>query len=242
MISDWHAHLDLSDDPMRYAEEISNKVETCFCVTTSPKAWMIAKNKFSNFENIKVALGLHPELAKAKMNELSLFEKCSLTTQYIGEIGLDYKALDWDCQIKSFSIITDILSVQKNKIISIHSRGADSYIFEYLKLLSKNNVIIMHWFSGSNNLLMKCIDLGCYFSINPAMCKTKSGEGRIRLIPLSKMVFESDFPFSRVNNVKIQPSNLFRVINNVSEILSLDKSIIIEKEINNSQKLLSAEL
>ena len=240
MISDWHAHLDLTENPIRYAEVICNKVEACFCVTTSPKAWTIAKNKFSKFDNIKVALGFHPELAKAKMNELSLFERCSLATRYIGEIGLDYKASNWDYQIKSFSKITDILSVQKDKIISIHSRNADSYIFEYLKLLSKNNVIIMHWFSGSNSFLMKCIDLGCYFSINPAMCKTKSGEERIRLIPLTRMVFESDFPFSTVNNVMIQPSNLYRVIYNVSEILSLNKSIIIENERNNSQKLLSS--
>lgn len=239
MISDWHAHLDLTDNPIRYAEEICKIVEACFCVTTSPKAWTIAKDKFSPFNSIKVALGFHPELAKAKMNELSLFERCSYVTPYIGEIGLDYKASNWDYQIKSFSLITEVLSVQKNKIISIHSRDADSYIFEYLKLLSKNNVIIMHWFSGSKSFLKKCIDLGCYFSINPAMCKTKSGEERIRLIPLARMVFESDFPFSSVNNVMIQPSNLYRVINNVSEILSLNKSIIIENERNNSQNLFS---
>ena len=99
-ISDWHAHLDLSSSPMTYVSNISDSVRSCLCVTTSPRAWKIAVEKFSTYKKINVGLGLHPELAKSKIGELSLFEQYSRKARFIGEIGLDGKASDWETQEK----------------------------------------------------------------------------------------------------------------------------------------------
>lgn len=241
-ISDWHAHLDLTSSPMTYVSNISDSVRSCLCVTTSPKAWKIAVEKFSTYKQINVGLGLHPELAKSKIGELSLFDLYSRKTRFVGEIGLDGKAKDWETQIKVFSSITDILSSQKNKIISIHSRAADTYILDFVERLSCQNCVIMHWFSGSVSNMRRLLNMNCYFSINPAMCKTKSGIEKIKTLPLSNILFESDFPFSSIFGTTIEPNNLHRVYNNISQLLSIDKDVIIEHERENANRLLSISL
>lgn len=241
-ISDWHAHLDLISSPMTYVSNVRNSVCSCLCVTTSPKAWRIASEKFAAYKKINVALGLHPELAKSKINELSLFEQYSRKARFIGEIGLDGKAKDFETQIKVFSSIVDILSEQKNKVISIHSRETDSFVIEFAERLSRSNFVIMHWFSGSISNMKKLLNMNCFFSINPAMCKTKSGIERIKILSLDKILFESDFPFSSVSGTMVEPNNLYRVYNNISQILSVDKDVIIEHERENTNRLLSIAL
>ena len=159
LISDWHAHLDLTSAPMTYVSKLRDSVCSCLCVTTSPAAWRIASEKFAAYEKINVALGLHPELVKSKSGELSLFEQYSRRTRFIGEIGLDGKAKDWETQIKVFSVITDILSVQKNKVISIHSKAADTYVVDFVERLSRQNFVIMHWFSGSISNMKKLLNM-----------------------------------------------------------------------------------
>ena len=242
MISDWHAHLDLALSPMTYVTNISDSVRSCLCVTTSPRAWKIAVEKFSNYKQINVGLGLHPELIKSKFGELSLFDQYSRKARFIGEIGLDGKAPDWETQIKVFSSVTDILSGQKNKIISMHSRAADTYVLDFVERLSCQNFVIMHWFSGSISNMRRLLNMNCYFSINPAMCKTKSGIEKIKALPLNNILFESDFPFSSVSGTMIEPNNLHRVYNNISQLLSIDKDVIIEHERENTNRLLSISL
>lgn len=237
-ISDWHVHLDLTSSPMTYVSKLRDSVCSCLCVTTSPTAWRIASEKFVAYDKINVALGLHPELAKSKINELALFNQYSRKAKFIGEIGLDGKASDWETQVKVFSSITDILSAQKNKIISIHSRAADTYVIDFVERLSRQNFVIMHWFSGSISNMKRLLNLNCYFSINPAMCKSKSGIDKIKVLPLNKILFESDFPFSSVSGTVVEPNNLYRIYNNISQILSIDKDVIIEHERENTNRLL----
>ena len=239
LISDWHAHLDLVSNPLNYASDVNSAINSCLAVTTSPKAWMIAQQKFFPFKNINVALGLHPELAKSKANEILLFEKYSHITHFIGEIGLDGRAANWDYQIDVFSKLVDIMAFQKNKIISIHSRGADSVILENIQRLAINNIVILHWFSGTLTNLRKAINLHCYFSINPSMCKTKSGIEKIKGIPIELMLFESDVPFSTVSSTLVEPFNLIRICNNISQLVNVDKDKIIDAENQNTNKILS---
>ena len=44
--------------------------------------------------------------------------------------------------------------------------------------------------------LEKAIELGCYFSINPGMLKTKSGMEVIKAIPIDHVLLETDAPFA----------------------------------------------
>lgn len=239
MISDWHAHLDLFPDPMKAAYNADSALNTCLCVTTSPSAWQIASKRFVRFCHIKVALGLHPELVEKRGNEIGLFEKFIRNTAFVGEIGLDGKAGEWKKQIEVFSSITEILSAYKNKIVSIHTRGADTESMSYLKKITLNNIVILHWFSGNKKNITQALDMNCYFSINPAMCKSQSGIDRIKAIPLNRILLESDAPFSVISGTYVLPDNLVRICNNLSQILGIEKDKIILQENVNTKLLLN---
>lgn len=48
----------------------------------------------------------------------------------------------------------------------------------------------------------KAIEIGCYFSINPGMLKTKSGLEIIKKVPLDRILVETDAPFAlKVKNM-----------------------------------------
>lgn len=67
------------------------------------------------------------------------------------------------------------------------------------------------------------IDMGCFFSINPKMLKTKSGISLIQKIPPNKILLETDAPFSvKFQNTKQLGDILQNMINNISIIKGID--------------------
>ena len=120
---DLHCHLDLYPNALELAYKVNKQCEFTLLVTTSPKAWLETSKKMKDFSNIKVALGLHPEIAHLKYDELSLFLDSIKNTRFIGEIGLDGspKYTDtFELQIQIFDKVMAECNFQGNKIISIH--------------------------------------------------------------------------------------------------------------------------
>src|ERR1035437_8151628 len=54
-----------------------------------PSAWQGTSALAAPTKRIRTALGLHPQLAHERMNELPLFDSYLPETRYVGEIGLD---------------------------------------------------------------------------------------------------------------------------------------------------------
>ena len=89
-------------------------------------------------------------------------------------------------------------------MVSIHSLKAANTVIDILKKYKRktNNKYIFHWFTGSIAQLEKAIEIGCYFSINPGMLKTKSGLEIIKKVPLDRILVETDAPFAlKVKNM-----------------------------------------
>ena len=60
---DFHCHLDLYPYPAVAVEDADDAQIFVLFVTTTPKAWPSAKAMVGGRRRIRVALGLHPELA-----------------------------------------------------------------------------------------------------------------------------------------------------------------------------------
>jgi TatD DNase family protein len=69
---DLHTHLDLYPNALDILARVNKENRFTLAVTTSPRAWVATSQVFKGHENIKVALGLHPEVADQKFNELDL--------------------------------------------------------------------------------------------------------------------------------------------------------------------------
>lgn len=171
---DMHCHLDLYKDPKDIIYQCDKKGLYVLSVTTTPNAYIGSNRLVSGCKRIKTALGLHPELAHLRHEELAIFDILLPQVKYVGEIGLDggqdYKK-HAEIQLKVFRHILRKVHHRGGKIMSIHSRGSADKVVDELKGI--DGVPIFHWFTGTKTELDKAIDIGAWFSVGPAMLNSK---------------------------------------------------------------------
>lgn len=209
MIIDMHCHYDMIPNPENYLRQHEIAGDIIIGMTNAPTHFEIGFPHIKGYNNIRLSLGFHPQLAKENQSELLKFSSLLSRTSYIGEIGLDFNKYfinSKSIQLESFDYICACLSDQK-KIISIHSRMAEK---EVIKILGKYNIStpIFHWYTGPLGLIPQIIELGGYFSVNEAMTLSESGRKIISRIPLDRILTESDAPYNKKSNIISALSNL----------------------------------
>lgn len=204
---DTHFHLDMYKDYMEKYKYITENSQYTLCMTNSPGVFLSCKNMFQDSKYVKFALGLHPMNDKMQKSDLrDLFHLLS-DTQYVGEIGLDFSKkskVDKETQLKFFERIVEVCAT-KEKIMSIHIRGAEQEALDILEKYHPTRCII-HWFTGNQDVLQKFLNIGCFFSINANMALQNTE--MIMNIPKSRILIESDGPYSKVNGKKYSPEML----------------------------------
>jgi len=63
----------------------------------------------------------------------------------------------------------------------------------------------MHWFSGTHAELRRAIELGCWFSVGPAMLRGEKGRRLASLMPTDRVLTETDGPFARRGRDPLMP-------------------------------------
>ena len=218
---DMHCHLDLMPNMQMVAEQALKRDINILTMTTTPKAYKKEIAILKNYTNIRVALGLHPQLIKERYAEVELVEQYIEKANYIGEIGLDFGKQYYSSKQKQIDVFDKIIkwsSELGNKVISIHSVKADRFVVDMIEKSGcyKNNICILHWFSGTSKQLQRAIEMGCYFSVNYKMLDSDNGRKLLSKIPPNRIVLEPDAPF--ILNVK-NSELLGRCLNNTIESL-----------------------
>lgn len=237
MICDSHCHLDLMDNMTSIVQSFEKEDVRILSVGTTPRAYLQEVEMFSNTKNIHVALGLHPQLVGSGYDDLDLFESLVRQCHYIGEVGLDFSKeyiANKERQIEVFNRVLLCCEQYGSKVVSIHSLKSAATVLKTLSQLRRNNknTYILHWFTGSLVQMKNALDIGCFFSINPKMLKTKSGIELIRKIPPNRILLETDAPFStKFQNIKQLDIILQSMIDDISTLKGIDmKNHIISNE------------
>jgi len=218
---DLHTHLDLYPNALDILARVNKENRFTLAVTTSPRAWLATSQVFKGHDNIKVALGLHPEVADQKFDELDLLLSSIHKADFIGEVGIDGSSRyskTFDKQELIFESTLRECEKAGGRIISIHSRGAASKVLSIIKKYPSCGTPILHWFSGSITELKEAIEMRCYFSVNSLMLKSKKGIDLAWRIPSELMLPESDGPFATLNGKPIMPWEAMDVCFGLSEI------------------------
>jgi len=205
---DFHCHLDLYPDPMKVFAEVKRRKVEVLAVTTSPRAYIKTSQHFRGSDNVRVALGFHPELVKQRHFEKDLFFEQMKSVCFLGEIGIDGSRRAMESlseQIAFFNEAIHKASINNRKVLSIHSRGAVKEVLQTLESNNGNYVPVLHWFTGKIKEAEKAIELGCWFSINPKMCFTETGKKIIKCLPLDRILPETDAPFVQINGAPYMP-------------------------------------
>jgi len=211
---DAHFHLDLFPDPATIAHEIEAAHIHTIAVTNSPSVFFHTRMLTEGCSFLHPAVGLHPQLVAARAGEVDSMWPLLEETRFIGEVGLDYVTKDEAERRLQRDIFTRILArcaAFGNKIVTVHSRRAAGDVIAALGPAFPGKVIL-HWFSGTSAELDEAASRGLYFSVNPAMTLSKSGQSIIARIPRERMLSETDGPFVELAGQPAQPKDVTRVI------------------------------
>jgi TatD DNase family protein len=143
--------------------------------------------------------------------------------RFIGEIGLDFTTRDPVARAAQIRVFTTIIAAARaagRKTLTIHSRRAAAEVVEIVGP-GFPGVIILHWFSGSANVLSRAVGYGYYFSVNPAMTRSSTGQSIIRSVPPDRLLMESDGPFVTIDNAPAKPVDVRLVVAHVAALWNL---------------------
>ena len=239
---DFHCHLDLYPNPQAVRDECVSRGLYVLSVTTTPSAWIGTSALAADTPRIRTALGLHPQLAHERQNELPLFDSFLPETRFIGEIGLD-GAPEFrphsQSQVAVFEHILSKCCAAGGRIISLHSRRASGAVLDYLEKYPNAGTPVLHWFSGSLSDLDRAIKIGCWFSTGPAMLASENGRTLAARMPRDRVLTESDGPFAQINGAAVMPWQVQTAVQMLSHIWSLPPGDVEQSIRRNLQKLLA---
>ncbi len=204
MIFESHAHY----DDKRYKRDRDEVLKECFDegitkivnigadINTSIASVKLAKQ----YDFVYATVGVHPHDVQNMTNEdIEILKELSQEEKVlaIGEIGLDYYYEHSDRESQRKWFIEQLkLANELDLPVVIHSRDADQECYEIVKKYCPKKAVI-HCFSGSKELALQYIELGCYIGVGGVITfrNAKKLIEVVKAIPLEKILLETDAPY-----------------------------------------------
>lgn len=213
---DFHCHLDLYPDHETAINRRENAKTYTLSVTTTPQAWPQNRNLTTGKCYVRAALGLHPQVVAERASEISLWKEYLPETRYVGEVGLDGSPDHKDSLELQKDIFADILKTcakEGNKVLSVHSVRAVKDVLDLVEanLPVDRGSVVLHWFTGGKKQLQRAIEMNCYFSFNADMLETARGKEVVSVVPLERILTETDAPFTKLPDIECAVELIARV-------------------------------
>jgi TatD DNase family protein len=237
---DFHCHIDLYSDPEAVLAEVDARGTYVLAVTTTPKAWRGTKKLVGDRKRVRVALGLHPEIVSQRHQEVPLLCGLLPEARYVGEIGIDGSPPhreSLDLQKTVFDRIVRECANLGGRIMTIHSRGAATAVLDVLERQPDAGTPILHWFSGTVKELERAIELGCWFSIGPAMLRSRKGRELAAAMPFDRLLTETDAPFARDGDNPLMPWQAYDCLGDLETISSIPRTELASRIKGNLRRL-----
>ena len=177
-----------------------------FDLSTSAKSLGIAR-QYKNY--CFGTCGIHPyhankvyDLYEARQEMMKIIEENKEFIAAIGEVGLDYHlygnedATGKKNQQKELLKIEIELALQYNLPLILHCRNAWEDYVEILYIYKNDKLMgVSHCCEGGRLYLDKILSLGLFIGVNGLATFSSKVKNIIELIPLERMLLETDAPF-----------------------------------------------
>lgn len=208
-LTDTHCHIDAYDNPVAILDGAHAAGVHVIAVTEDPGKYRLLRTRLGRRDGVDVALGFHPLRAgSASPHDLARFLRLLPQTRWIGEIGLDFSRVGVATRKQQLRVFETILADPqlRNRPVTVHSRGAER---ETITRLAQVQVpAILHWYTGPLAAVDDALSAGLWFSINPAMTRSKKGEALLQRIPPERILLETDGPYARCGHRPATPADL----------------------------------
>jgi TatD DNase family protein len=237
MFIETHVHLDFSefdqdrDAVIKRAKE--NGISHIINIGSSLAGSIASLELAKKYEFVYATVGIHPHEADDFNQEIqSSIEKLAKNDKVvaIGEIGLDYYK-NYSKAENQRPLFTSLLNLAKNLALPlvVHSREAPA---DTLKILKDSRIqkAVVHCFSGNEDFLKECLDLGFFisFTCNITYKKAENLRKLVKLAPLERIFLETDAPYlspDGMRGLRNEPLNVKYVAAQIARI----KEISVEE-------------
>lgn len=200
---DMHCHLDFADDATDVAAAAQDAGLVALCSTVVPSSFVAAREEFSPYPDIHVALGMHPWwVAQDRVSEVDLarFETLAPETPYIGEVGLDFHSKRGATRQRQEEVLYRLLSClgegERGKVVFLHAVHAADAVLDMLERCGTTtaHTCVFHWFQGTPDDFGRALANDCWFSIGMRMLATDAGRMFAKAVPDERLLMETDNP------------------------------------------------
>ena len=250
---DSHCHLNfesLSKDLQNIMKRCNeNGVTHLLSINTRPKEFETHLNLISDFNNIYISYGIHPEgISNETVLSYKEIDKIIKNPKLIalGETGLDfYHSIKYkEKQIEVFEAHIEASKIYDLPII-IHQRDSEEEIIKILNKFKNDNLkIVFHCFTGSKKLLEFCIENKYYISLSGIITFKNANSLREIILnaSLDHLLIETDSPFLApvpMRGKSNEPSFVKYTGEFLAKFYSMTKENFFELTDNNFYKLFS---
>jgi TatD DNase family protein len=210
---DTHCHVESYARPLAVLEAAADSNVVTVAVTALPSEFERLDLELPRLRNLRLALGLHPlRINEANEMELRLFERLLERTDYVGEVGLDFSQLGRATRLRQIEVFERILrsAAIQTKVLTVHARGAEEESIERLAQVKAR--AILHWYTGPLKHVDAALAAGLYFSVNPAMLVSRSGQRLLAALPPERVLCETDGPFTEIDGRPAEPRDVPRIV------------------------------
>lgn len=240
---DAHCHLDLyGEDEADVIEEIERRRVHTIAVTNAPSVFSHTRDVARGRRYLYAAVGLHPELIASHGHQLEQMWPLLAAARFVGEIGLDYVTSDSRLrrqQREAFSQILAQCAECGHKVLTVHSRRSASDVLSAIGT-DFPGTVILHWFSGTTGELERAVSAGCWFSVNPAMLRSKRGLELVRQMPKKRVLTETDGPFVQVEGRASRPPDCEKALAALGTLWGLPVSDVTRCVADNFRTVIGA--
>ena len=197
----------------------------CICNGTKPADWIEVEQLGKAFpENVIPFFGVHPwfvnDLPDNWLPEMK--EYLAVNSYGIGEIGLDGSGRKSDMGKQESVFITQLeVAAELSLPVSIHCVRSWGKMVAILRNYypQENTSFMIHSFSGSEETMNECVNLGGYISFSLNLMKKKSEKIRrcLEHVPLDRILLESDSS-KTPHSYRDQLMSLYTVVSGIKGI------------------------
>jgi TatD DNase family protein len=204
MLIDTHCHLDFPefdsdrDEVIRRSQE--NGVGYIINIGSSLQGSRASVELSKKYPCVYATVGLHPhEADRPEQNIEPVLSGLAKNDKVvaIGEIGLDYYK-NYSRPENQKPLFISLVSLAKDLGLPlvIHNRQAQADTLGILKKAMPIKAVV-HCFSGNENFLKECLDLGFFisFTCNITYKKADMQRALVKEAPLERLMLETDAPF-----------------------------------------------
>lgn len=233
ILIDAHAHLDFYEETLAAAlAEIRQQRILTISTAIDIPSYQRAREIAALCELVVPTFGVHPWKAPAYAERLAELTPFIEQSPMLGEIGLDFH---WVKDTSSFPAQRKVFEFflaaarDQNKIVNLHTKGAEEDILRYLDHFAIRRAII-HWYSGPLGIFRELVARGYSFTIGVEVHSSPQIQALARELPLAQLLTETDNPGGEkwLTGQVGMPGLVRKVVEAIADLKCLPTEVVME--------------